>query len=48
MAMRGRSADAAEGVQAFLEKRPAVFSDRVSTDLPNAFASWVEPSFEPG
>ncbi len=47
MAMRGRSADAAEGVQAFLEKRPAVFSDRVSTDLPDAFPSWVEPAFDP-
>ena len=48
MAVRGRSADAAEGVRAFLEKRPAVFSDRVSTDLPNAFPSWVEPAFDPG
>ena len=48
MAMRGRSADAAEGIRSFLEKRPAVFNDRVSTDLPNAFASWVEPTFEPG
>jgi enoyl-CoA hydratase/carnithine racemase len=48
MAVRGRSADAAEGVRSFLEKRPAVFSDRVSTDLPNAFASWVEPAFDPG
>jgi enoyl-CoA hydratase/carnithine racemase len=48
MAVRGRSADAAEGIAAFLEKRPAVFSDRVSNDLPNAFASWVEPVFDPG
>lgn len=48
MAMRGRSPDAAEGIRSFLEKRPAVFNDRVSTDLPNAFASWVEPTFEPG
>jgi enoyl-CoA hydratase/carnithine racemase len=48
MAVRGRSADAAEGIAAFLEKRPAIFSDRVSTDLPNAFASWVEPVFDPG
>jgi enoyl-CoA hydratase/carnithine racemase len=46
MAARGRSADAAEGVQAFLEKRPAVFSDRVSADLPDAFPSWVEPVFD--
>jgi enoyl-CoA hydratase/carnithine racemase len=31
---RGRSADAREGVAAFLEKRPADFPLRVSTDLP--------------
>jgi enoyl-CoA hydratase/carnithine racemase len=31
---RGRSADAAEGVAAFLEKRPAKFPMRVSKDLP--------------
>jgi enoyl-CoA hydratase/carnithine racemase len=31
---RGRSADAREGVTAFLEKRPAVFPDRVSDALP--------------
>jgi len=31
---RGRSADVREGVGAFLEKRPAVFPDRVSTDMP--------------
>ncbi|WP_354700059.1 putative enoyl-CoA hydratase echA12 [Paraconexibacter sp. AEG42_29] len=31
---RGRSADAHEGVTAFLEKRPAVFPDRVSAGLP--------------
>lgn len=31
---RGRSADAAEGVGSFLEKRPAVFPDKVSDGLP--------------
>lgn len=31
---RGRSADAAEGISAFLEKRPAKFPMRVSKDLP--------------
>ena len=31
---RGRSADAAEGVTAFLEKRPAEFPDRISDGLP--------------
>jgi enoyl-CoA hydratase/carnithine racemase len=34
MASRGASADAAEGVTAFLEKREAVFPDRVSDGLP--------------
>jgi enoyl-CoA hydratase/carnithine racemase len=34
---RGQSADAREGVQSFLEKRPAVFPDRVSSGLPELF-----------
>ncbi|MGZ4765083.1 MAG: crotonase/enoyl-CoA hydratase family protein [Ilumatobacteraceae bacterium] len=34
---RGRSADAREGVESFLEKRPAVFTDRVSDGLPDVF-----------
>jgi enoyl-CoA hydratase/carnithine racemase len=38
MFSRGRSADAREGVEAFLEKRPAVFPDRVSEGLPDLFA----------
>ena len=33
MAARGRSADAREGVSAFLEKRPAAFPDRVSAEF---------------
>ena len=43
---RGRSADAKEGVSAFLEKRPAAFPDRVSTDMPEFFPWWTEPPFE--
>jgi enoyl-CoA hydratase/carnithine racemase len=43
---RGRSADTREGVTSFLEKRPAVYTDRVSTDLPDVFPGWVEPEFE--
>ena len=43
---RGRSADTAEGVTSFLEKRPAVYTDRVSADLPDVFPGWVEPRFE--
>ena len=41
----GRSADALEGVTSFLEKRPAVYTDRVSADLPDVFAEWEEPEF---
>jgi len=43
---RGRSADAKEGVSSFLEKRPPVFPDRVSTDMPDFFPWWQEPPFE--
>ncbi len=41
----GRSADSAEGVNSFLEKRPPVFPGRVSDGLPDLFPSWVEPEF---
>jgi enoyl-CoA hydratase/carnithine racemase len=43
---RGASADAKEGVTAFLEKRPADFPCRVSKDLPDFFPWWDEPRFE--
>ena len=42
---RGRSADAAEGVASFLEKRPANFTLGVANDLPDIFPDWVEPEF---
>ena len=42
---RGRSADAAEGVSSFLEKRAANFTLGVSNDLPDIFPNWVEPEF---
>ena len=45
MLARGQSADAAEGVTAFLEKRPAHFPDRVSDGLPDIFPDWIEPEF---
>lgn len=41
----GRSRDAAEGVGAFLEKRPASFPMRVSADLPDFYPWWDEPNF---
>jgi len=45
MFARGRSADAREGVTAFLEKRPAAFADRVGDGLPDVFP-WLErPEF---
>jgi enoyl-CoA hydratase/carnithine racemase len=46
MAARGQSADAVEGITAFLEKRPARFPDRVSDGLPDVMPGWSEPGFE--
>ncbi|MEY4400562.1 MAG: hypothetical protein RL072_427 [Actinomycetota bacterium] len=43
--LRGRSADAHEGVTSFLEKRPAKFTDSVSRDLPDIFPDWEDPEF---
>jgi enoyl-CoA hydratase/carnithine racemase len=37
MLLRGRSDDAREGIDAFLQKRPAQFPDRVSAGLPELF-----------
>src|SRR4051812_14474393 len=42
---RGQSPDAQEGVTSFLEKRPAHFPGKVSTDVPDVFPDWVEPEF---
>jgi enoyl-CoA hydratase/carnithine racemase len=43
---RGSSADAKEGITAFLEKREAHFPDRVSADMPDFFPWSAEPEFE--
>lgn len=42
---RGRSADAAEGVTSFLEKRAAVYPDKVSTGMPGYFPWWNGPDW---
>jgi len=42
---RGASADAAEGVSSFKEKRAAQFPDRVSADMPPSYPWWTEPVF---
>jgi enoyl-CoA hydratase/carnithine racemase len=46
MVARGQSADAVEGVTAFLEKRPARFPDRVSDGLPDVMPGYEPPGFE--
>jgi enoyl-CoA hydratase/carnithine racemase len=45
MFLRGQSADAVEGVTSFLEKRPAVYPDKVSTGLPDVFPDFETPEF---
>ena len=45
MAFTGRSADAYEGIAAFLEKRPAHFPLRPSADMPVFFPWWSPRSF---
>jgi hypothetical protein len=45
IAARGASPDAVEGVQSFLEKRPASFPLRVSDGMPDFYPWWDEPEF---
>jgi enoyl-CoA hydratase/carnithine racemase len=42
---RGRSEDVKEGVTAFLEKRAAQFTNKVSTDMPSYFPWWDERGY---
>ena len=46
IALRGPSADAREGVESFLEKRAAAYTNRVSDELPEVFPNWTDPQFE--
>jgi len=41
----GSSPEAAEGVTSFMEKRPPRFAGKVSTDMPDFFPWWTDPSF---
>ncbi len=41
----GKSAEAKEGVESFLEKRPARFPGKVSKDMPEFFPWWDEREF---
>jgi len=43
---RGRSDDVKEGVVAFLQKRPAVFKNKVSSDMPDYFPWWDERDYK--
>lgn len=41
----GRGPDAKEGVMSFLEKRPANYQSKISSDLPSYFPWWEEPDY---
>lgn len=43
---RGRSDDVKEGVMSFLEKRPAQFKNKVSSDMPDYFPWWTEREYK--
>ncbi len=42
---RGRSADSREGVESFLEKRAAAYSNSVANEFPDVYPDWVDPEF---
>lgn len=46
IAQTGRAADAREGVESFLEKRPATFSMKPSQDMPAFYPWWTEREYE--
>ena len=43
---RGRQGDAKEGVVSFLEKRPAVYPDKVSANMPDFYPWWTDRPYE--
>ena len=43
---RGRQGDAKEGVVSFLEKRPAVYPDKVSSNMPDFYPWWTDRPYE--
>jgi enoyl-CoA hydratase/carnithine racemase len=43
---RKRTADMPEGIASFMGKRPPVFPDRVSTDMPPSYPWWRQPSYD--
>ncbi|MET0931024.1 MAG: enoyl-CoA hydratase-related protein [Aeromicrobium sp.] len=47
LSSRGAAADVREGVGSFLERRPPVFTDRVSDDMPDDYPWWTDPPFTP-
>jgi enoyl-CoA hydratase/carnithine racemase len=42
---RSRSGDAGEGIASFLEKRPPVYPDKVSADMPDFFPWWENSDY---
>lgn len=45
IAALGKSADAKEGIGAFLEKRKANFTDKVTKDMPSVYPWWTDREF---
>jgi enoyl-CoA hydratase/carnithine racemase len=45
IAETGAMADASEGISAFLEKRPASWTLKVSSDMPGVFPWWEDPQY---
>ena len=46
MQQLGQMGDAREGIMSFLEKRPAHFPMKVSSDMPPVYPWWSEPDFD--